>query len=473
MSKVCSTVFNFCQSFFLRYFLILTCLLAFLLFIPADSAWAANDSIRVGILENQAGVTVAANLGMEITDPVTGELIEPAATAVTLAPGFTGVRTVDGREFVKLRLRPLPSESINTNYLKVNNKAYRGELEIILSGANRLTVINELSLEEYLMGVIAKEMPAGWPLEALKAQAVAARCYALNQSNRHRSSGFDVCATQHCQVYGGVSAETAQTNQAVVETAGEVLTYNGKIACTYFFSSSGGYTENVENVWGSGACPYLVGVEDSYDQKSPYYKWQVELTKEQVQGILAAQGINVGELIELKPIETGVSGRVKVLAITGSQGTRTITGEQMRSYFGLKSTLVDIVMQTSSSNDAPAPTGNLSAISILSGYRAQPRTVDRRTAVTIIGAGGKQVTRKLDGLNVISAANPQPVALAPAVVPVNNPTPLVPDTIIFNGGGYGHGVGMSQWGAYGMALAGYNYAQILQHYYQNTALARR
>ncbi len=148
---------------------------------------------------------------------------------------------------------------------------YRGRLRVVhLTGG--LEIVNTLPLESYLLGVVPRESPASWPIEALKAQAVAARSYAYRSTGG--SGSFDVYCTTASQMYGGADGETAATNKAVTATKGIVPTYQGTPIVAYFFSTSGGHTENIENVWTSAApVPYLKGVSDPYDTTSPYHAW--------------------------------------------------------------------------------------------------------------------------------------------------------------------------------------------------------
>ena len=130
--------------------------------------------------------------------------------------------------------------------------------------------MNTVALDSYLRGVVPSEMPNRWPAEALAAQAIVARTYAL----AHLHSGdFDVYSDTRSQVYGGIAAEAASSDDAVAETAGQVVLYDGELADTFFFSSSGGRTANVQDVWGGAAVPYLVSVSDPYDTLSPYHNW--------------------------------------------------------------------------------------------------------------------------------------------------------------------------------------------------------
>lgn len=224
-----------------------------------------------------------------------------------------------------------------------DNKSYRGALRLVPRKGS-LEVINRVTVEEYLQGVVPEEMPPEWNAEAVKAQAVAARSYALHQRKRHGKEGFDVCATTHCQQYGGVAAERTAANQAIKATAGEVLQSQGALVDALFHTDSGGMTENSEDVWGSRiAC-----LRAAKELRTETYPWEKNITAQQLSELLAKRGKNIGELkkIELSPIKIGkaskdrtVSGRVKTVTFVGKKGQASMTGNDLRNMLGLKSTL--------------------------------------------------------------------------------------------------------------------------------------
>ena len=214
----------------------------------------------------------------------------------------------------------------------VTNGIYRGSIEVRVDGAG-VTAINELDMDSYIRGVVAGEMPSSWPLEALKVQAVAARTYAL--ATRKTSGVFDQYPDTRSQVYRGVIGESVRSDAAVRATAGRIVTYGGEPAVTYYFSTSGGHTENVEfSFVGSLSKPWLVGVPDPYDTQSPYHRWTVRLSAAAVDRALGAPG----SFKRLKVVQRGVSPRVVRAQVIGTRGTRTVTGPQVRSALGLRDT---------------------------------------------------------------------------------------------------------------------------------------
>lgn len=306
---------------------------------------------------------------------------------------------------------------------QLQQRGYRGRLQVLV-GSSSLQAVNHVPLEAYLPSVVASEMPASWPQAALRAQAVAARTYALRQ--RKPAAAFDVSATVSSQVYKGVEAETPSTRQAVVSTRGQVLMFGPSLANAVFHSSAGGSTENSGDLW-SQQLPYLVSVPD-FDQHSPVNAWQLRLEPEQLQKAFG----EIGGAQRIDVLATTGSGRVRQARVTGPAGTLVLTGAQLRSRLGLKSTMVRFEVLAPQLAALPA---SLPALPPL-----MPRAADQ------------------SGL------------AEPAITPDQGPVQLPPPSLLAIGRGFGHGVGMSQWGAHGMASRGQSYEQILHHYYRGTEL---
>lgn len=297
---------------------------------------------------------------------------------------------------------------------QLQQRGYRGRLQVLV-GSSALQAVNHVPLEAYLPSVVASEMPASWPQAALRAQAVAARTYALRQ--RKPAAAFDVSATVLSQVYKGVEVETPSTRQAVVSTRGQVLMFGSGLANTVFHSSAGGSTENSGDLW-SQQLPYLVSVPD-FDQHSPVHAWQLRLEPEQLQKAFG----EIGGAQRIDVLATTGSGRVRQARVTGPAGTLVLTGAQLRSRLGLRSTQVRF--------EVLAP--------------------------------------ELAALPPSLPPLP-PLAVEPAISPEQLPVQLPPPSLLAIGRGFGHGVGMSQWGAHGLANQGQSYEQILRHYYRGTEL---
>ena len=250
----------------------------------------------------------------------------------------------------------------------VRDGLYRGSLLISASGSG-LVAVNALDLEDYVRGVVSGESPSAWPTEALKAQAVAARTYAITT---HAGGGvFDQYADTRSQVYRGVSAETPNTDAAVQATTGQVVTYGGQPVTTYFFSTSGGETEDVENSFvGSQPKPWLKAVEDPFDTVSPKHRWgPFRFTAAQVQRKL--HRYLLGRFKRIKVLQRGVSPRVVRAQVVGTGGVTNVTGPQLRSAFGLFDTWAFFTSVTSKASKPKPKQAQL---------RRRPRPATRRAA---------------------------------------------------------------------------------------------
>jgi stage II sporulation protein D len=271
------------------------------------------------------------------------QVVRPLPPAVALrvsAVGVDGVvvRDPSGAELLRttgpVRFAPTAPEA-TTQFKGVR---YRGALRVARE-AGGFSVVNHIDLEQYLPGVVPREMPAKWGDDApaaLEAQAIAARSYAM--ATRRAGVSFDMFADERSQVYGGASAEDPRTSRAVQATAGKVATYRGSIVTTYFFSTSGGRTENVENVFRESAQPYLVSVNDkAYDARSPHHRWTdpKTFTDAQLAKLLGTRK----PVLSMKVLQRGASPRVKLLRITTrSGGKKEMRGTEVRRALGLRDT---------------------------------------------------------------------------------------------------------------------------------------
>jgi SpoIID/LytB domain protein len=324
------------------------------------------------------------------------------------------------------------------------SRAYRGRLEVFVDRFSQLTVVNVLPIEEYVKGVVASEMHHGFPLEALKAQAVAARNEIFSRvGTRHLEDGFDLCAEVHCQVYSGIDKETESTTEAVTATKGLVMKADGLIIAANYAGVCGGHTENNENVWSGLPKSYLRGIFDGngrpdllgnalqdentlyrwlttkpgvYCNTTPddipsaleytkkYFRWEVNYTRQELQELIRKRtGEDFGELKDLVPLERGASGRLVRLRIVGAKKAFEIGRE-----LAIRQALAEKTLWSA-------------CIAIEKSGRAR------------------------NGL---------------------------PAKFKILGAGWGHGVGMCQTGAALMALRGQNFLQILQHYYTGVKLEK-
>ncbi len=266
----------------------------------------------------------------------------------------------------------------------------RAQLKIV---RNQVLLVNHLPLETYLEGVVPKEMPASWELEALKAQAVSARSYAYYILRKSEDKDYDVAATTASQVYGGADQGNAATRKAIAETGGHILMYDQQPVLTYFHSHSGGVLEDANLVWSGSSLPYYQVRNDDVSQQFRSMTWETHISDAAVASALQRNGFKIKQVLDLQAAETSDSGRlVSVRAVTDS-GDITVRANSLRIWLG---------------------------------------AADVKSVLTAIEktSGGYH----------------------------------------FKGRGYGHGVGMSQWGAQGMARQGSRYEQILAHYYPGTQL---
>jgi stage II sporulation protein D len=266
----------------------------------------------------------------------------------------------------------------------VTSGRYRGNLEIRPAAIGGVSAINALDIESYVQGVVGGEMPPSWPAEALRAQAVAARTYALATSQD--GDGFDQYADTRSQVYDGISGETATTDAAVAGTKGEVVVFAGKPIVTYYFSTSGGRTENVENSFlGAAPAPYLVSVDDPFDAASPRHRWTKRLTLGSAQRRLGR--LLKGSLRQIRVLKRGLSPRVVSAEIVGTGGTTRVTGPQLRSKLGLFDTWARFTVISSSGARGDGNSPAVTETPALGTGGAAPRAVAAFSAVALPVAG--------------------------------------------------------------------------------------
>ena len=386
-------------------------------------AQAAEPQVRVLLLEASRLPLAARQQALVLRAGSKRWPLAPSETVVVMLASSGGVELERGGAVealpavAELWLEPAPGEGATDGAeFQLQQRGYRGRLQLLVGGS-ALQAINHVPLEAYLPSVVGSEMPASWPQAALRAQAVAARTYALRQ--RRPAAQFDVSATVASQVYKGVDAETPATRLAVASTRGQVLIYGSTLANAVFHSSGGGSTENSGDLW-SQQLPYLVSVPD-FDQHSPVHAWQQRFEPDQLQKAFG----EIGGAQSIEVLATTGSGRVRQARVIGPSGTLVLTGAQLRSRLGLKSTLVRF--------EVVAP-----EVAVKPAFLSAPQL------------GGEDLP--------IAPDQPQVLVQVP------------PPSLLAIGRGYGHGVGMSQWGALELAQRGQSYEQILRHYYRGTEL---
>jgi len=395
-------------------------------------SYLSSEGAQVDVLQN-----IIPKLG-----PGNYSIINPSDTRIIITSfNNANIFAFDNNDSI---FKICPDDKNIPYIFKINDddkKRFRGQLEIRMFPSSNMTLINVLPLEEYLYGVVPYEIGASSPMEALKAQAVCARTYVLNNLKKYEYLGFNVCTTQYSQVYKGFYGESQSTNKAVNDTASKIVTYNNKPAQVFYFSSSGGMTENVKNVWGS-EFPYLKSVEDKYETDSTWnYSWNISFETSKIKQLLNSKGIDIGDILGFEITKLSEAGRVVELVIKGKKGNKTYKNEGTRTVLGLDSQLYII----STNSDVFVQKSDLSI------NRTQINNTEIMTS---------------SGIQTI--LNPSFTVLGANNLKKN--VSRTPSLYTFTGKGWGHAVGMSQNGAIGMAKAGFTFDKILTHYFTGTKL---
>ncbi|MFQ5656512.1 MAG: SpoIID/LytB domain-containing protein, partial [Candidatus Methylomirabilales bacterium] len=350
-----------------------------LLFTPSLSG-AEEWAVRVLLKESAAAVYLKAHGPARIE--------EVGRQTVWHLPPGRGVQVAwEGRDGTVFRLRS------DAGLFTIDGRPYRGSVEV-WNTPSGLQVINQVTLEDYVRGVMKVETNPDWPFEALRAQAVVARTFALYERLANPEALYHLQATTASQVYRGVRGEDPRSDQAIRSTQGVVLTYRGRIIPAFYHAASGGWTEDAIEVW-EAKYPFIVGVDDPFSTSAPLHEWRLTISRSEIREVLNQFGLHVGQIRRIKTVYRTRSGRVRQLRFWHGTGILDIEGKRLRQMLG-------------------------------------PDRI-RSTRFTVHQEG---------------------------------------DEVIFVGEGWGHGVGLSQWGAKAMADRGYNYTQILKHYYPLASLMR-
>jgi stage II sporulation protein D (peptidoglycan lytic transglycosylase) len=356
---------------------------------PEEGEAPSGIQIRVAVVVRQDSVT----------------LVAPQTFALSgFAPGDTPDSGDPEKRFREAVLTP---EQLYTNkaYLaplgdgeiQVNGRNFRGSMEIVRDAGDTLTVINQLPLADYVMGVVAGEIPGTWPLEALKAQAIASRTFAVLKRREARAKGqaYDLENTAFSQVYQGSGKVNDNIRKAVLDTRDEILTYDGKPIMAFFHSNCGGATTGSKDVWGQDL-PYLQSVSCPYGDKGAHFRWTAQVPIPELVRKLRGAGILLSDIVRIRPVSRDESRRILELSLMDGDGTvKTLKGTAFRMAVG-----PDLIRSTR--------------------FDAQIRG----------------------------------------------------DKVFFEGKGWGHGVGLCQEGACGMALKGYGAFDILRHYYKGVMVEK-
>jgi len=446
----------------------------FLLLIFSNSVLSAGKQpiLRVGIFLNQTEVNISGDGAFKIYNLKSDSLIsEEHNKIVKLVPHDKGIEILEkGVYSGPIKVIPVGNTKIIIMF-NGQKYRYRGNIEIDIDKEHRkLNVINIISIEEYLYGVLKKEISPHWPKEALKAQAVAARTFAIFNMNKYIDKGYNICASTNSQAYGGVNHEDPLTNKAVDETRGVIIAYKGKPINAVYHSDSGGHTEDSENVWGS-FLPYLRSVESKFEEKvsPPHHTWSYSINEKDLTEKLQKQGYEINSVVSIEPVKKSETGRASELVFTvDNVKVINMKTNDFRGLIGadlIRSTLFDI--------EAIGKESNIKED--IEDKREIEDKKEQEGSIKEILEQKKDWTIKelLELMKKNKEEKEKEKEKEEEVLKVEIVKSNIPLTFIFSGSGNGHGVGMSQWGAYGMALQGYRYQDILKYYYQGINIIKK
>ena len=315
-------------------------------------ARAADQSsekyVRVAILNKAGELDFSIRGKYKIIDLASGAVLQEGRNLreSRISSHPDGI-TINDKKYPLRRIRLASSKDIAL-YLDDKVNRYRGALDIILKSNKKFLAVNTVEIEQYIRGVLYHEVSHRWPMEAMKAQAVAARTYALYQMKKNKNDDYDVTGDIYSQVYGGKNSERFRTNIAVKRTLGKILVYNNKILPAYFHASCGGRTENAKNIWGENLPP-LAGVPCSFCALAPHANWKKNYRSKDIQEKLSADGYPMGPIADIRVVSRNESGRINNLLFTARDGkTTTIPGIKFRGIIGpntVKSNKYEVVMR--------------------------------------------------------------------------------------------------------------------------------
>ena len=351
-----------------------------------------NNIVRVAVIRNASKVNLVIKGPYKVYTLHTDELLYHADKLrnCKAIPLNTGIK-IGNINFKIYAIKIIPQKDAT---IYINRRRFRGEIDIIREKNLKLLLVNYVNVEDYVKGVLYHEISHRWPIEAIKAQSVASRTFALYQAKINTHRDYDLTNDMYSQMYGGRTSEKYKTNKGVDSTTGEVLTYKKEIFPAYFHATCGGHTEDVSVLWKEDLAP-LKGVKCDFCRKSKHYRWKKRLSLKEIEDTLTDKGYNIDSVEKISIVDRDKSGRILNLKIKGRRTEVLISAKDFREIFNPK----------------------------------------------IIRSTNFEVN--------ISKGN-----------------------AYFRGLGWGHGVGMCQWGAYFMAKEGYKYNDILKYYYPGTKIVK-
>jgi len=350
---------------------------------------SGDDTIRVAIVQNASSIDISVEGLYKISNQHSGKLLSEGESFQGKVAAYAQGVSLGGNKYKvnKILIEAIGPQSL----ILINGRQFKGKICFIKKNNLRILAVNYIESEDYVKGILYHESSHYWPQDALKAQAIVCRTYALYQKKNSPAQYFDVSSDIYSQVYGGKTSERLRTNEIVDETKGEILTYQGKIIPAYYHSTCGGHTQDASLLWDIDIAP-LKGVSCGFCKDSPRFSWKEEVSLKEIrQGLLNANFSGCGNIKNITPKGQDLSGRLKNVFVETDNKSFQVPVKDFRN---------------------------------------------------IIGP------------NRIKSAKFQ--------------VKITKDFAVFEGIGWGHGVGMCQWGAYFMAKQGYDYKQILEYYYPQT-----
>lgn len=379
-----------------------------------------------------------------------------AGVMVTVSKTTEVLFEFDSQGALSLAVEPQAGREDAVTWFRSNK--YYGGFEYPRTTGGDLSVVNVVGVEEYVKGVLPHEMGGDWPLAALEAQAVCARTY-VQRSSKHLSAyGFDVCAATDCQVYSGLVGATGRTDEAVENTAGECVYYNGALAETVYHASDGGATEDAANVWGSDV-PYLKGKADPYEGmiSIPSYSYSVTYTAAELTWVLQNSGYSIGTVQDVYVSERTALGNVyKVTFVDNAGKSLTVKGDAARMAFYSTTYGKNVRSLRFEINGGSGGGG---------GYYVNGSVLQSLEGASVLSGAG--VAGKLSGGNayVITSSGTEALPAAGSGGKTGGS-----GSFTITGTGNGHNVGLSQYGARAMAEQGFDYMDILEFYYTDVTI---
>jgi stage II sporulation protein D len=358
--------------------------------VPRFDCAGENDYARVAIIQNATSLSLKISGEFVISDINGRKVLYEGRGLKTTVTAFSGGISLAGKTF---KADKLLIKSRNPDTVVINGRTFRGDVSLVRDNKGNLSAVNKINLEDYIRGILYNEASHYWPMEALKAQAIVSRTYAVYQMQENRARDFDLTSDTYSQVYGGSASERFRTDKAVEETKGLILVYQGKVIPAYFHATCAGHTEDASLVWKTDLPP-LKGVPCDFCKDSPHYNWHYVIFIGELRELLKNAGYDLGMIKDIQALGQDNSGRATDLNVVSERNELKIASKDLRS---------------------------------------------------IVGANSIRSTRfsvRIEG-----------------------------EDAIFEGTGWGHGVGLCQWGAYFISKQGWDALKILQYYYPGTDVA--